>query len=145
MCISVYLWSSRSPSPKFEWPQETADYRYALPIAADIIEGKADVADLFGDYSMCASFTLPEAELQSLRQEGLNWFPAVRKDYISKSDWYVGTLMPNQIKDVSFMLDEKPDANATYSYISEDVEGGWWRAVAINEDSKIVYYCRVSW
>jgi hypothetical protein len=43
------------------------------------------------------------------------------------------------------MLVNKPAVEATYSYLSQDVDGGVTRAVAINEESKIIYYCSVSW
>ena len=146
--VILHFRVSQSPPTDFEWPQVTVDYTYALPPAVDIIEGKADVADIFGDYSMCASFTLSEPDLQALRRQGLNWFPSLRAGYNSESDWSMGTLTQersDRFDYIGFMLDNKPDPNNTYSYIREDVDGGWQRAVAINEESKVVYYCRISW
>lgn len=144
----MYIRESNSPPNGFELPQVTAAYTYVLPASVNIIEGKANVADIFGDFSMCASFTLSESDMQALRRQGLNWFPAVKKGYASESNWSTGTYteaISGIYGHIGYMLDDKPDPKDTYSFIKEDVDGGWQRTVGIDENTKVIYYCRITW
>jgi hypothetical protein len=79
-CISVRISLFQSGPPSFELPEATVDYTYYLPPEAQIVEAKADTADIFGDFSMCASFRLSDQEMNRLREEGLDWFPPMRGD-----------------------------------------------------------------
>jgi hypothetical protein len=66
-CVGIYATrpSTLSP-PQFELPQETVDYIHHLPPAAEIVEARTDVADIFGDFSLGASFRLPSTEVDEL-------------------------------------------------------------------------------
>lgn len=145
LSIAFILGGCYGSSSDVELPQATVDYARALPPTANIIEGKADAADFFGDYSMCAVFTLSESDLNELWQQKFDWFPDVKRSRTHNGDWVVGPLTEEQLEAVSWMLDNKPDPNATYSYIEERVDGGWMQHVAINTESSVVYYCKVSW
>ena len=42
-------------------------------------------------------------------------------------------------------LSDGPDRSTSYKYLYYYAEGGHWRLFAIDENSGIVYYYRVSW
>jgi hypothetical protein len=138
--ILVYYFS-QIPLNMTAWPQETVDYTYVVPASATILEGKADVADIFGDHTLCISFKLSSDELQKLRQQRMSWFST---SYTSSANWRKGRLTDEELDSVSYWLKDKPDPDAEYSFIREELKQLWW-AAAINEDTEIIYYCRASW
>jgi hypothetical protein len=145
-CIGVYIRLSQLPPPSFELPDETVDYTYYLPPEAEIVEARAGTADIFGDFSMCASFRLSDQEMIRLRDEGLNWFPPMRGDDLAdNAAWKEGVLSESVILRVSEMLDTGPGESIIYTYIDEWSDRDWHRLLIIDEESEIVYYCRETW
>jgi hypothetical protein len=128
--------------------EATVDYRYHLPPAAKIIEAKADSADVFGDFSMSAAFTLPDEELEELLKKGFDWFYPMRKGYVSDRNWITSTL-PQKILEVNEIprlhLENGPKDSIIYTYLYEWVDGGWWRLVIVDREKNLVYYYRESW
>ena len=121
---------------------------YKLPDAAKVIEEHESSSDFQGDFSYCARFTLEEDKLEALRREGFDWFAPIREGHVSTKDWAAGVLPYNiaaLINGLDVRLASGPSTSASYTYLYEWVDGGFWRLVAIDEKEKTVYYYRVSW
>src|SRR5512139_3751075 len=54
----------------------TRPVTYKMPAATQFIDQYAGPMDFFGDFTYCASFRLPESELDNLTAEGFNWIDA---------------------------------------------------------------------
>ncbi|HUW55115.1 MAG TPA: hypothetical protein VMZ92_00620 [Planctomycetota bacterium] len=124
-----------------------ADERYELPAAAEIVEKDVGTSDFHGDFDYCARFALSETELDKLRGSGFNWAP-MRKGFTSKAQWQQGVL-PKEVMGLMSNLDvrlkDAPQGGASYTYLYEWVDGGWWRLFVIDEKTKVVYYYRCTW
>lgn len=136
---TVCIWS-RQQDWVLETPPSTKVYTSHLPNTAEIIEGWADVPDIFGDFSMQVVFTLSDEELDKLLEVGWAWFP-FNLDYSSSTpDWQSGTLSSGSFS----RLENKPGDEIIYTYL-EWSETTRYQFVAIDREKRIVYYSRESW
>ena len=125
------------------------DIDYTLPPSANIIWQDLTTDDFFGDYSYCASFELPESEIENLIQLRFDWITSDgRKLPTEISDWRDGVL-PDDIHKFAQGFGECKkqvlDKSKQYKYLYKMIESGQERIFVIDKDSHMVYYHRSSW
>lgn len=140
LAIAMVCFWSRQQDWVLETPPSTKVYTSHLPGAAEIIEGWADVPDIFGDFSMQVVFTLSDEELNELLEIGWAWFPLNRDYSLGTPDWQTGFLPPGSFD----RLENKPGTEVIYTYL-EWSDTTRYQFVAIDREKRIVYYHRESW
>ncbi|MBE2272508.1 MAG: hypothetical protein IAE80_30010 [Anaerolinea sp.] len=132
-----------------DWDEEMRKpVTYTMPAAAQILDQYTSPSDFFGDFTYCASFRLPESELDNMISKGFDWVQS-GSGVTSTSGlpkWQTGRF-PREIPG-SPCDNLKPwlDEVKTYRYLfAKGERNDWMRLLAIDEKEKIIFYFRGSW
>jgi hypothetical protein len=121
---------------------------YTMPAATQFIDQYAGPMDFFGDFTYCATFRLPESELNNLISQGFDWIQAESWGTTTSGapNWKMGkiarTIPGSPCDNLKPWLDEAK----TYRYLfAEGERNEWMRLLAIDEREEIIFYFRGSW
>lgn len=123
-----------------------------LPPSAVIIENVEGPSDFHGDRSTCMSFRVSPQDAQQLIRTQYQWMNSIDTSLPAGWEqapcrWQAGN-MDSRIRGFITGLDAHlaaPPPNSMYDYVFRWVDGGWWRLLAIDRQTNIVYYYYVTW
>ena len=129
---------------------------FELPASAEVLEQHAGPCDFHGDYTYCISFRLSQADLRGFQKRQFWWMVSRRPDRpdppaasaAPPAQWTTGPLPDDVLHfmgELKVHLAKGPEPSTSYRYVVREVEGGWWRLLVVDQDSRTVYYYRKTW